>query len=146
MYEHSHYERLTHLVDDAIAQRKLKPDSIKDMKIDDILSHDELTGIDESVVVLVAVEKGFQYLECDYGTECNTHGQPKVRANGAWVDVPPVLQDVLSEYRKQKTVTLCPVCEKQYPVIYEQQKEKYKAYKLAIEDRIKRSEILHHNS
>jgi hypothetical protein len=139
MYEHSHYKRLTHLVDDAIAQRNLKPDSIKDMKIDDLLSHDELTGIDESVVVLVAAEKGFQYLECDYGTDCNTHNQPKIRANGAWVDMPPVLQDVLAQYRNQKTVTLCPVCEKQYYKIYEQQRDRLKEYRIAVENRIRMS-------
>jgi hypothetical protein len=136
MYEHSHYKRLCHLVDDAIAQRKLEPESIKDMKIDELLPDESLKGIDEMVVVLVAAEKGFLYFQCDYGPECKTHDHPKIRANGVWVDVPPVLEDAIAQYSNQKSVDLCPVCEQKYSTMFTEQKKRYQAYKLAVENRI----------
>ena len=64
----------------------MHPDfSTEGVKIDDIIPHSELDKYDPTVVLKVATKYGFDLYACTCG---EAHPEPKLRANGKWIDPP----------------------------------------------------------
>ena len=72
------------------------------VKIDDIIPHAELDKYNPVVVLRVAAKNNFDLYVCTCG---ETHQQPKLRANGKWVDPPKNL-----EWENIAEQTMCEAC------------------------------------
>jgi hypothetical protein len=109
MYELTPYDVLTERVRNALERRKSNPCFRPgDIRIDNLLTEDDLEEFDDATVVRVAAEQGLQYFVC---AVCEAHPEPRVRANGKWVDpTPEVLEELRRAHPHQAYSLPCPSC------------------------------------
>jgi len=78
------YDILTRRVRQELQRRSANPCfNARDVKIDDLLTADDLEPFDESLVVRVVLEQGLRYLVCP---PCKAHPTPRIRVNGKWLE------------------------------------------------------------
>lgn len=95
-----------------------KPEFYNDKRLEDLtdIPIGSILGIfsnDISSVLRAAVDSGLTVDVCWWGERIDTHEIPKVKYNGAWVDMPLDLVadfDREGKYRRQEQVTPCSEC------------------------------------
>ena len=88
--------------------------STKGLMIDDMMTESELHCYAPEMVVSVAAEHGFDIKVCRFGENCATHENPRVRANGVWLEMPKNIEERFERggsYASLEDVTYCPQCE-----------------------------------
>lgn len=107
-----------------------KKDFCKGKRIDDIVSHTVLKHFNPEVVFEFALDHGCDVDVCRYGTKCDGHETPIVRANGVWLGLPEQLAtsfEIRGDYRRQETDTMCPSCADRYKQRLEALRENYRS-------------------
>jgi hypothetical protein len=108
--EHPDYLNLTERVLDGLIEKELDPQGIK---IDTVVSEDELHKYDPMLVTFVAMEQGFDVDVCTYGPRCYAHTKPNIRANGVWLEMPEEIEEKhagLGTYEHLGDLTMCNTC------------------------------------